>query len=154
RKSSAAAVRILTRSSQDPGTFVPGSRRILGADHLRALTKSHGNTHLSQEIRMLRSLSSLFSVIRRNKSATRSAAAAKRPKTFRPGLEGLETRLVPSSVPLHVVGNHLADPANNTVVLRGVNIASLEWRPDDYHLMEAVNISLNDWHANLLRLPV
>jgi hypothetical protein len=57
-------------------------------------------------------------------------------------------------VPLHVAGNQLVDSANNPVVLRGVNVASLEWRPDGYHVMDSVNIYLKDWHANLLRLPV
>src|SRR5262245_25723654 len=102
---------------------------------------------------MLRSVSGLVSVLRRTMSSTRSASR-KRPQYFRPGLEGLDARLVPSSVPLHVEGTRLVDPANNTVVLRGVNIASLEWRPDGYNVLQAVNIALNDWHANLLRLPV
>ena len=39
-------------------------------------------------------------------------------------------RDVPSSAPLHVVGNQLENPAGDTVVLRGVNISSLEWRTD------------------------
>jgi hypothetical protein len=102
---------------------------------------------------MLRRFSRLFSVLRGNQSATRSAAA-RRPGGFRPALEEFEARLVPSSVPLHVAGNQLADPANNPVVLRGVNIISLEWRPDGDNVMQAVNIALKDWHANLLRLPV
>jgi hypothetical protein len=103
---------------------------------------------------MLRHFSSLFSANRRNPSASRAAVAAKRPRTFRPGLEDLETRLVPSSVPLHVAGNQLEDSANNPVVLRGVNIISLEWRPDGDNVMQAVNIAINAWHATLLRLPV
>src|SRR5262245_21908091 len=102
---------------------------------------------------MLGSISGLFSTLWRNKSGTRSVAP-KPPQHFRPALEGLDARLVPSSVPLHVAGNRLVDPANNPVVLRGVNIASLEWRPDGDNVMQAVNIALQDWHANLLRLPV
>jgi hypothetical protein len=98
--------------------------------------------------------SRLFSVVRRNKYGAFSSVASNRSKTFRPSLEGLESRLVPSSLPLHVVGNQLKDPANNTVVLRGVNIISLEWRPDGDNVMQAVNIAIKDWHATLLRLPV
>lgn len=103
---------------------------------------------------MSHSFSNPFSALRGNKSGTRSAVASQQPRGFLPGLECLEDRKVPSSVPLHVVGNQLRDPANNTVVLRGVNVASLEWRPDGYNVMQAVNLYLNDWHANLLRLPV
>ena len=56
---------------------------------------------------MLRRITSLFSVRHGNKSRTRPATAPKRPQTFRPGLEALETRVTPSSVPLHVAGNRL-----------------------------------------------
>jgi hypothetical protein len=122
-----------------------------GAGHLTTLLDPNPRP---KEISMLRSFRSLFSFPGKRKSANRAAHASKRSRTFRPGLEGLETRLVPSSVPLHVVGNQLKDPANNPVVLRGVNVASLEWRPDGYNVKDAVNIYLNDWHANLLRLPV
>lgn len=74
---------------------------------------------------------------------------------IRLAVEALEDRVVPSSSPLHVSGNLLQDPAGNTVVLRGVNIISLEWRADGGdNIMGAVNMALNDWHANLLRLPV
>jgi hypothetical protein len=73
---------------------------------------------------------------------------------FRPILEEFENRLVPSSVPLQVAGNQLQDSAGNTVVLRGVNIISLEWRPDSDNVMQAVDIAIQDWQANLLRLPV
>jgi hypothetical protein len=97
---------------------------------------------------MLRSLSRLFTVHRVQ------GAAPRRPRTFLPGLEEFESRLVPSSVPLYVAGNQLADPANNPVVLRGVNVISLEWRPDGDNVMQAVHLALQDWHANLIRLPV
>jgi hypothetical protein len=103
---------------------------------------------------MLQRLSSLFALTRKNKSRTRAAVATKRPAKFRPELEEFEPRLVPSSVPLHVAGNQLKDPANNTVVLRGVNIASPGWRFDSYHVMDEFNIAINDWHANLVRLTV
>ncbi len=103
---------------------------------------------------MLRRVSSLFSALRTHPAGTRPARAPQRPAKFRPGLEALETRLTPSSVPLHVAGNQLRDAANTPVVLRGVNIISLEWRPDGDNVLQAVDIALHDWHANLLRLPV
>jgi len=57
-------------------------------------------------------------------------------------------------VPLHVEGNLLKDPDGNPVVLRGVNIISLEWRHDGDDVEQAARIALNNWNANLLRLPV
>jgi hypothetical protein len=107
------------------------------------------------------SFAKLFSVLHRSKSAARSTVASKRPGTFRPGVEDLETRLAPSSVPLHVVGTQLQDPAGNAVVLRGVNIAGLEsWPSGDMdnqgnsRIPQSVDVALNDWHANLIRVTV
>src|ERR1051326_1211534 len=75
-------------------------------------------------------------------------------KSTQLSVESLEDRVVPSSVPLHVSGNRLVDQAGNAVALRGVNIISLEWRPDGDNMAQAVDLAIHDWHANLLRLPV
>src|SRR4051794_17709493 len=83
-------------------------------------------------------LLSLFSVTRRNKQGKRPARKLVCCKPFRPSIEELETRLVPSSLPLHVAGNQLQDSVGHAVVLRGVNIASLEWRPDGDNISRAV----------------
>jgi hypothetical protein len=80
--------------------------------------------------------------------------AVKRQRTFRPLVEALEDRLAPSSTPLHVAGNVLEDAANNPVVLRGVNLTGLEFRTDGDNLDTAVDLAINQWHANVLRLPV
>jgi hypothetical protein len=70
------------------------------------------------------------------------------------GLEEFESRLLPSSSPLSVVRDHLQDGAGNIVVLKGVNIASLEWRTDGDNILGAAKIAVENWHANVLRLPV
>src|SRR5262245_41427182 len=69
-------------------------------------------------------------------------------------LEALDERALPSSVPLHVAANRLVNPTGDAVVLRGVNIISLEWRPDGDNIPQAVDLALHQWHSNLLRLPV
>lgn len=90
------------------------------------------------------------------KARSLSSVAATRPKSFRPALDELETRLVPSSVPLHVLGNQLVNTqTNQPVVLRGVNVGGLEgfgFAPDMVN--NSVQEALDDWHANLIRLPV
>jgi hypothetical protein len=110
---------------------------------------------------MLRRFANLFSAIRGNKTGSRRAVAAKRQPSFRLGVEDLEDRLVMSSAPLHVVGNQLQDPAGNVVVLRGVNVAGLEsWPGGDMdnqgnsRIPQSVDVALNDWHANLIRVTV
>jgi hypothetical protein len=76
-----------------------------------------------------------------------------RRKSFRPELAEMETRLLPSSLPLHVVGNQVEDSAGKSVVLRGVNIDSLEFRTDGDNTLQAVNIA-KSWGANMIRVPV
>jgi hypothetical protein len=75
------------------------------------------------------------------------------------GLEEFESRLLPSSTPLHVSGTQLVDPNNNVVILRGVNISGLESGPngisgDSSQILRTVDVALNDWHSSLLRLTV
>jgi hypothetical protein len=63
--------------------------------------------------------------------------------------------VVPADLPLHVVGNQLENSLNQPVVLRGVNVDSLEFAPDGgiNNVLQAVQIAAS-WHANLIRLPV
>ena len=103
------------------------------------------------EIAVFRPIAHLFAVVAANISARR---AAKRKPAPGLGLEELESRLLLSSLPLHVVGNQLENSLGQVVVLRGVNVNSLEFRPDGDNVLQAESIAINDWHANLIRLPV
>jgi len=55
---------------------------------------------------------------------------------------------------LHVEGNRIADPGGKTVVLRGVNVESLEWSPTGEQVLRTTKVALVDWKANVVRLPV
>lgn len=55
--------------------------------------------------------------------------------------------------PLHVAGTTLADPAGNTVRLRGVSTHGLAWFPD-YVSKEAFRTLKEDWGANAVRLAL
>lgn len=73
------------------------------------------------------------------------------------GLLASETRpydsaLAPMS--LHTAGTQIFDANNQPVWLCGVNIASLEYRTDGDHVQESLNRAINDWKANLIRLPL
>jgi endoglucanase len=59
----------------------------------------------------------------------------------------------PGPSPLKVVGKHLATPDGKVVRLRGVNIPSLEWCQGE-HLFESLAVSIDDWGANIIRLPL
>lgn len=54
---------------------------------------------------------------------------------------------------LHVAGTTLADPAGNTVRLRGVSTHGLAWFPD-YVNQEAFRTLKEDWGANAVRLAL
>jgi len=57
-------------------------------------------------------------------------------------------------LPLHVSGTHVLDSGDNYVALHGLNICSLEWDARGDHIEQSVKVALDDWHANIIRLPL
>jgi len=58
-------------------------------------------------------------------------------------------------LPLKVAGTQILNRDNQPVILRGVNAASLEWTTDGQgHILQSVNTAIQDWHANIIRLPL
>ena len=55
---------------------------------------------------------------------------------------------------LRVSGNKLVTADGKTVVLRGVNICSLEWSEKGEHIYPSTRLTLKEWGANAIRLPV
>jgi endoglucanase len=64
----------------------------------------------------------------------------------------------PSSVlprPLKVVGTQILNDRGESVTLRGVNCASMEWTSDGQgHILQSVKVAIEDWHVNHIRLPL
>ena len=89
-----------------------------------------------------------------NSARPRSPRTQSRSRRMTPRVEGLEGRVVLSSLPLHVSGTQLLNSANQAVVLRGVDVAGMEWRPDGNNTLLAESTAINTWHANLIRLPL
>jgi Cellulase (glycosyl hydrolase family 5) len=58
-------------------------------------------------------------------------------------------------LPLKIVGTQILNSRGQTVLLRGVNAASMEWTSDGQgHILKSVNVAIQDWHANIIRLPL
>ena len=58
-------------------------------------------------------------------------------------------------LPLKVAGTQILDSNNQPVRLRGVNAASLEWTSDgEGHILQTVKVAMQDWHVNIIRLPL
>ncbi len=56
---------------------------------------------------------------------------------------------------LKVEGTQIVNSKGNPVLLRGVNIASLEWSSDGQgRVLKSVQTAIHDWHANIIRLPL
>ena len=55
---------------------------------------------------------------------------------------------------LSVSGRHIVNRRGETVVLGGVNIASLEWLPGGEHIRASFRAAVEDWRAKIIRLPV
>ena len=55
---------------------------------------------------------------------------------------------------LHVVGNQLQTPDGKKVWLQGVNVPSMEWSDKGENVLESIATAIDDWHANVIRLPL
>jgi hypothetical protein len=61
----------------------------------------------------------------------------------------------PSGPPaLHVDGRWIRNEAGDAVILRGVNIASLEWTSTGENVLRSLDTAAAGWKANLLRIPL
>jgi len=62
---------------------------------------------------------------------------------------------VNAPLPLKVVGTNILNSRGETVLLRGVNTASLEWSSDGQgRILQTIGVAIHDWHANVIRLPL
>ncbi|MCX7010095.1 MAG: cellulase family glycosylhydrolase, partial [Kiritimatiellaeota bacterium] len=55
---------------------------------------------------------------------------------------------------LKVVGNQLQTTDGKPVWLQGLCVDSLEWSGAGEHLKESIPVAIEQWHANVIRLPV
>ena len=55
---------------------------------------------------------------------------------------------------LFVKGNKVFNRKGEQVLLTGVNCASLEWLSNPEKLVQTVKVALDDWNANIIRLPL
>jgi hypothetical protein len=55
---------------------------------------------------------------------------------------------------LHVQDNQILNDRNEPVWLQGVAIPSLEWTHKGQHIFQSIDISINQWQAKIIRLPV
>lgn len=63
---------------------------------------------------------------------------------------------VPEGAPpvLSVRGAKLVDPAGEVVRLIGLNIPSLEWSNEGEHVLRSLEVAIDDWRANCIRIPL
>jgi hypothetical protein len=55
---------------------------------------------------------------------------------------------------LHVEGNRLLKKDGTPVLLQGVNVVSLEWSAEGEQVAKAALVAMEQWGANIVRLPV
>jgi hypothetical protein len=56
---------------------------------------------------------------------------------------------------LHVAGTRLVSSSGESVRLRGVNCAGMEWSTEgEGHIAKTVEVALAEWRANVIRLPL
>lgn len=55
---------------------------------------------------------------------------------------------------LRVVGNKVLNKDGKEVWLQGVNIVSLEWNPQGERVLRSALVAIEEWQANVIRLPI
>ena len=55
---------------------------------------------------------------------------------------------------LHTNGRWIVDDNGAKMILRGVNIPSMEWTAPGDHMLASVEYMINEWGCNLLRIPL
>ncbi|MGA2245224.1 MAG: cellulase family glycosylhydrolase [Verrucomicrobiota bacterium] len=71
------------------------------------------------------------------------------------GAAGAPKALADVPLPLKVAGTNILNSRGESVLLRGVNVASLEWSSDGQgRVFQTVGVAIHDWHANAIRLPL
>ncbi|WP_269540001.1 glycoside hydrolase family 5 protein [Cerasicoccus fimbriatus] len=60
----------------------------------------------------------------------------------------------PKTRQLGVMGNKVINSDYEPVLLRGVNIVSLEWSAKGEKIHRSVKVALKEWNANVIRLPI
>lgn len=55
---------------------------------------------------------------------------------------------------LHVQGNKVLTKDGKEIWLQGVNVDSLEWNAHGEHVLKSTLVGIDDWKANILRLPI
>lgn len=82
----------------------------------------------------------------------RAAEVARRAALVQPQIpKPLASQLPPT---LHVEGNQILDSDGKPVWLQGVSIPSMEWSGGGENILKSVRVSLNDWHARVIRLCI
>tara|TARA_R100000027_G_scaffold2734_9_gene2706 strand:- start:7137 stop:9299 length:2163 start_codon:yes stop_codon:yes gene_type:complete len=57
-------------------------------------------------------------------------------------------------LPIQVDGNRLRNSEGEEVWLQGVNVASMEWNPAGENVLKSIQVAIDEWGANCIRLPV
>ncbi|MDZ7371986.1 MAG: glycoside hydrolase family 5 protein [candidate division KSB1 bacterium] len=60
----------------------------------------------------------------------------------------------PSLSPLHTVGRWILNAEGDTVILRGVNIPSLEWNAAGDQIITSLTHAVDKWKINIARIPL
>lgn len=55
---------------------------------------------------------------------------------------------------LHVAGNQILNAAGESVWLQGLAIPSLEWSAGGDNILKSIEVGIDDWKANCIRLPI
>src|SRR5215469_16345448 len=72
-----------------------------------------------------------------------------------PGCASMQASDTNTPPQLKVVGTNICNRKGEPILLRGVNVASMEWSSDGQgRVPRTVDVAIHDWHVNVIRLPL
>lgn len=85
---------------------------------------------------------------------TEADAAAAKKAADQAAIIEREVAMPSKCAELKVSGNKLVTPDGKAVWLQGVNVCGLEWLPKGDNPLWSIHVAIDDWKANVIRLPV
>lgn len=85
-------------------------------------------------------------------AAKRAAEIAARATRVKPQVEKPADDKLPPM--LHVEGNKIVNANGEEVWLQGVAIPSMEWSAAGENILRSIQVAIDDWNANIIRLPM
>lgn len=130
--------------------MVPKGAKIL--EFMPSMFKCESGTFDIDDVKVVPADAAALAAKKAQEAARRAETVAQRAARVKPQVPAATADQLPPA--LHVEGNQIVTADGDTIWLQGVAIPSMEWTASGEHILESVRVAIDDWNANVIRLPV